>query len=112
MSETYKILGQTSPAATTNTTLYTVPTTGTKGQVVVSVLWIANTTAGGIAIRVFCVPSGSSAAQTNALIYGRSLAANTEDATLKGLTLRSGDSIVVYAAAVNVVFTLFGTLIN
>ena len=112
MSETYKILAQVSPAATTNTTLYTVPTTGTKGQIASSVLQICNTTAGAITIRVFCVPSGSSAAQTNALIYGRSMAANTEDSTLKGMTLRSGDSIVVYASAVNMVFTLFGALIN
>jgi hypothetical protein len=103
--ETLKILGQTSPAATTNTTLYTVPT---KTQAVISTLAVANTTNASVTIRVFIVKSGASAAQTNALYYELSIPANETLAATMGITLAASDAIVVYASTTNVVFHAFG----
>lgn len=105
MVETAKILEQESPAATSNTTLYTTPS---KTQTVVSTLAICNTNATAQTVRVFVVPSGSTAAQTNAILYDYSLAGNSTYGLTLGITLGAGDFIVVYASATNVVFHLFG----
>jgi len=112
VAEVFKILGEPSNPSTTNTTLYSVPNTDQKAQAVISVLVIANTTNAALTARVFCVPRGGSAAQSNALFYDFSIAANTTDTALKGLTLRAGDSIVVRASATNLIFTAFGSEIT
>lgn len=105
MVETLHILGQESPAATSNTTLYTA---AANTRAACSSLCVANTNATAQSIRVFIVLSGSSAAQTNALYYDTPIPANDTLTSTVGITLGSGDSIVVYASATNVVFHLFG----
>jgi hypothetical protein len=55
--ERFKILGQSSPNAVTNATLYTVPAST---QSVISTINICNTTASATTCRVAAVPSGQS----------------------------------------------------
>lgn len=109
MTETMKILGQSSPAATTNTTIYTVPS---QTQAVISSIIIANTTAGALTYRIHVLASGGTTAQTNAIYYDVSLAANTSLVVKPGITLSEDDFIVIYASAVNMVFTVFGVEIS
>lgn len=108
MSETFKILGQSNPG-TVNTTLYTCPS---QTQTVVSFVSVCNTTSGSVTIRIYVLQSGSTATVSNAFIYDRTLTANLTIDVLKGLTLRAGDSIVVYASASNVTFHAFGSEIS
>lgn len=106
--ETLKILGQSDPA-NANTTLYTCPD---QTQTVVSVLNICNRTGGALTARVYVVPKGKSTGTGYAVMYDKSIAANTVDTTLKGLTLRGGDIIVVYASATGLVYSAFGSEVS
>jgi hypothetical protein len=108
--QTFKILGQADPGAMTNATLYTVPD---QAQVVISVLNIANTTGAAVTVRVYAVQKGASpAAATNALAYDLSVAANSVDTTIKKITLRGGDYVVIYSSAAGCTFSLFGSEIS
>jgi hypothetical protein len=49
MPNTYKILGQAAPAATTETTLYSVPAAT---QAVISTITVANRTASSVTFRI------------------------------------------------------------
>lgn len=107
--ETSQILAQSSPAATTATTLYTA---GTKTQTVISTLFVCNSNASDQTFRVHVVPSGGSAAQTNALFYNCAILANNTTAITCGITLRDGESLVVYSSATNINYHLFGVEIT
>lgn len=107
--ETFKILGQSQPSATTNTTLYTVPD---KTQTVISTLAICNTNAAARTIRVYIVPDGGSAATSNALYYDLSIASYDTFAATIGLTLGASDFIVVYTSGADVTFQAFGSEVS
>lgn len=106
MATTYKVLGQSNPAATTATTLYTVPAST---STVVSTVVVSNLSASAITYRISVRPAG--AAQTNAMYiaYDVSLAANDSVALTLGLTLATTDVVTVYASTANVAFTAFGS---
>ena len=108
MSELFKILGQSNPS-TTNTTLYTCPA---QTQTVISVVTIANTTGGALTARLYAVPVNVTLSVDNALMYGKSISANTTDTTIKGITLRGGDTLVCYASATGLVYSAFGSEIS
>jgi len=76
MATTYKVLGQSNPAATTLTTLYTVPAST---STVISTITVANqaATAATYRIAVRIAAAGISAAQY--LAYDVSLPANATD---------------------------------
>ena len=108
MAQLFRILGQAAPGAA-NVVLYSVPA---QTQTVISVLNIANTTAGALTCRVYATENGAAATTTNTLAYGLSVAANAVDATIKSITLRGGDSIIVYGSAAGLTFSLFGSEIS
>lgn len=110
--EIIKILGQVSPAAATETVLYTVPV---KRSAVVRVTAL-NLNAAGVGLAdVAIVPNGggaSSPATTseNYLIKVESLAAGKpyEGNALKGITLSEFDEIRVLANSPTLAFSCFG----
>jgi glucose-6-phosphate dehydrogenase assembly protein OpcA len=106
MATSYKVLGQQNPAATTATTLYTVPAST---QTVVSTLVIANQAASAATFRISVRPAG--AAQTNAmyLAYDVTVGANDSTALTLGITLATTDVITVYASSATLSFTAFGS---
>jgi len=106
MATTYKVLGQTNPAATTATTLYTVPSAT---QAVVSTIVIANLTTSSATFRISVRPAG--AAQTNAMYvaYDVTVAASDSTALTLGITLGATDVITVYGSTANLSFTAFGS---
>lgn len=109
MVETFKILGQVSPAAAANTVLYTAPE---KTQTVCSTLSVCNTNATPVTIRVFIVPSGGSASTSNALYYGLVIPANDTLTATIGVTLGADCSIYVYSSATLTCFQLFGSEVS
>lgn len=106
MATTYKVLGQSNPAATTLTTLYTVPSAT---ETVVSTITVANISASAITYRIAIRPNGASIANAQYLAYDVSLAANSTTAYTLGLTLDATDVISVYASDTNAVFQAFGS---
>ena len=106
MATTYKVLGQSNPAATTLTTLYTVPSAT---EAVVSTISVANLSASAITYRIAIRPNGASIANSQYLVYDATLAANSTTAYTLGITLDAADVISVYASDTNGVFQAFGS---
>lgn len=105
MATTYKVLGQAHPAATTDTTLYTVPSAT---SAVCSTLAICNlgvSTTYRVAIR----PAGVAIEDKHYIVFESSI--NQYDSVLLtlGVTLAATDVVTVRAATADVSFNLFGS---
>lgn len=106
MPTTYKVLGQSNPAATTATTLYTVPATT---QTVVSTVTVCNQTSTAGTYRVAVRVAGGALAASQYVAYDVSLPGNASDTLTLGLTLGAADVITVYASAATFSFNAFGS---
>lgn len=96
------ILGQSSPAATTNTTVYTVPA-ATTATFNVS---IANTTGNIIAVRLAVASTGTPAA-SEYLEYDTALPANGV-LERTGIVAQAAERVVVYASATGLSVSVYG----
>jgi hypothetical protein len=107
MTIAYKVLGQSAPTTTSNTTLYTVPV---GRSAVASSLTITNTTSGLPTCRIFIRIASAAAATSNALVYDTIIQANDLNPLTIGLTLSAGDVITVQSSIANALtFQLFGS---
>lgn len=106
MATTYKVLGQSNPAATTATTLYTVPSAT---QAVVSTIVIANLSATTGTFRIAVRVAGATLANSQYVAYDVSVGANDSTALTLGITLGATDVITVYASSTSLTFTAFGS---
>lgn len=104
MANTFKVLGQSAPAATTDTTLYTVPT---NTYTTVSTLNVCNR-GSAATFRVAVRPLGRALANEHYLYYDTALGANASLNVTIGMTLASGTVITVYASTGDTSFNLFG----
>jgi glucose-6-phosphate dehydrogenase assembly protein OpcA len=109
MPQTHKVLGQSNPAATTLTTLYTVPAST---QAVCSTITICNTASSATTYRIAVRPAGAATATSQYLAYDAALPANDTATLTLGVTLATTDVISVYAASANVAFSAFGVEIT
>ena len=106
MATNYKVLGQSNPAATTATTLYTVPAAT---QAIVSTVTVCNQTATAGTYRIAVRVAGAALAASQYLAYDVSLPGNASDTLTLGITLGATDVITVYASAATFSFNAFGT---
>jgi len=108
MATAYKVLGQSNPAATTLTTLYTVPAST---SAVCSTLTICNL---GISttFRVAIRPGGAGIANQHYIVYDNFINANDSIYLTIGTTLATTDVVSVYAGTANVAFNLSGSEIT
>jgi hypothetical protein len=106
MATNYKVLGQSNPAATTATTLYTVPAAT---QSIVSTLTVTNQTATAGTYRIAVRVAGAALAAAQYLAYDVSLPGNATDTLTLGVTLGATDVITVYASAATFSFNAFGS---
>lgn len=106
MATTYKVLGQSNPAATTLTTLYTVPAST---QAVISSISVANLTATAATFRIAVRPAGASI--TNAHYLGYDITVGASDTTIitVGITMNATDVLSVYGSTANLTFQAFGS---
>jgi glucose-6-phosphate dehydrogenase assembly protein OpcA len=109
MPTTYKVLGQSNPAATTATTLYTVPTAT---EAVVSTIVIANLTATAATFRIAIRPNGATLANSQYIAYDITVGASDSTALTLGITMDAADIITVYGSTANLTFTAFGSEIS
>jgi len=66
MANTFKRLGSSRPTDTSNTTVYTTPTSTTT---IIKSIRICNTTDTSVTARIFLVPSGGTADETTAIYW-------------------------------------------
>ena len=106
MTTIYKVLGQSAPSATTDTTLYTVPAAT---DTVVSTIVVANRSASAGTYRIAVRPAGASISNEHYLAYDVAIAANDSTALTLGITLDATDVITVRASTADLSFTAFGS---
>jgi hypothetical protein len=106
MAKNYKIIAQASPAATTDTTLYTVPSST---QVTISSITICNRAATAATYRIAMRPNGETLADKHYIAFGATVPANDTIALTLGLTADAADVITVYASSASVSFGIFGS---
>lgn len=106
MPITYKVLGQSNPAAVTPSTLYTVPAST---QTVVSTITATNigTTVG--TFRIAIRPAGATLANQHYLVYDAALNGSDMVTFTLGITLATTDVITIYASSANFTFQAFGS---
>ena len=108
MAVSYKVLGQSKPAADTATTLYTVPT-GAGNYAVVSSLVINNLTQDSTAVRVAIRPAGATLEDKHYILYGTTVSAFQTQVFTIGITVASTDVVTVYDENGKCSFNLFGS---
>jgi hypothetical protein len=106
MATTYKILGQSAPAATTASDVYTV---GSGLQAVISTVTVCNRGTGSATYRVSARPNGDAQANQHYLAYDSTVPANDTIALTLGLTLDAADVVTVYGSTANLSFNVFGS---
>ena len=109
MASAFSVLGQVNPAATTLTTLYTVPAST---QAVCSTLVVCNQGGGAGTFRVAVRPAGAVVAAKHYLAYDTAIAANAVVTFTIGITLEATDIVSVYASSTTMSFSLFGQQIT
>lgn len=109
MATVYKVLGQSAPSATTDTTLYTVPAST---SAVTSTISIANRGAASATYRIAIRPAGASIATSHYIAYDSSVAPNDGILLTIGMTLATTDVVTVRASTADLTFSLFGSEIS
>jgi hypothetical protein len=106
MATTYKVLGQVNPSATTNTTLYTVPSAT---SAVVSTISVCNQAGTAATFRIAVRPAGETLAAKHYIVYGATVPASDSTFFTIGITLATTDVVTVYASSANVSFNAYGS---
>jgi hypothetical protein len=106
MATDYKVLGQSAPAATTASTLYTVPAAT---KTVCSTLTVCNRDAATGTYRVAVRPAGATLANQHYIVFDASIPGNATDTISIGATLAATDVVTIYASSANFSFSLFGS---
>lgn len=109
MAETYKVLGQSSPSATTATTLYTCPAST---QTVISTISVCNRGSSVGTFRIAIRPNGATLANQHYLVFDPSVAAKDTLFLSIGATIDAADILEVYASSADFSFNAFGSEIS
>lgn len=109
MPTNYKVLGQSAPSATTDTTLYTVPSAT---ETIISTIVIANRAASAGTYRIAIRPNGTTLANSHYVAFDVAIAANDSTALTLGITIDASDVVTVRASSADMTFTAFGSEIS
>jgi hypothetical protein len=109
MPTVYKVLGQVAPSATTNTTLYTVPSAT---STVVSTINVANTGGAADLVRIAVRPAGATLANLHYITFAVQVPSGSVYTYTSGVTLATTDIITVYSTTGTSSFSAFGSEIS
>jgi hypothetical protein len=109
MATTYKVLGQLEPAATTETTLYTVPSAT---EAVCSTLSVCNRATAAATFRVRIKINNEADADKQFVMFDAPIAAKDTLLLTFGSTLGAGDVVRAYSSNADTAFSLFGSEIS
>lgn len=105
MANTFKVLGQSDPSATTLTDVYTVPAST---ETTISTLTVANRSSSATSFRISVAPAGAADSDEQYLYYDIATAGNDTFAATLGITLEATDVVRVYATDATLSFQFFG----
>jgi hypothetical protein len=106
MATTYKVLAQSAPSATTNTDIYTVPSST---QTVISTIVVANRATSAATYRIAVRPNGATLANQHYLAFDVTVGAGDSTTITLGITVDAADVLTVYASTANLSFNVFGS---
>jgi glucose-6-phosphate dehydrogenase assembly protein OpcA len=109
MPTAYKVLGQVTPSATTDTTLYTVPSST---SAVVATISVCNRGTASGTFRIAVRPAGASIAAEHYIVFDAALGANATAPFTLGVTLATTDVVTVRASTADFSFSAFGSEIS
>ena len=109
MAMVYKVLGQKSPAATTDFNLYTV--SGSK-QAIINCITVANRDANSATYRISVRPDGATLTADHYIAYDVQVGSNTSVSLNLGLTLDTNDVITVQSSTATITFNAYGVEID
>lgn len=109
MATNYKVLGQSAPSATTDTTLYTVPAAT---QAVISTITVANRATTAATFRIAVRPDGAALANQHYVAFDVLIDPNATTTFTLGITLGDTDVVTVRASTANLSFCAFGSEIT
>lgn len=105
MAQTLKVLGQVNPAATTLTTLYTVPAATTTA---VSSIIVCNEASSDATFRISVQIAGAADNAKQYVYYDTVVEANDTFIATVGLTLGATDVVKCYASTTTLAFSAMG----
>jgi len=110
MPQTYKVLGQSAPAANATVNIYTVPAAT---QAIVSSIVITNRNAAANATyRIAVQPAGAAIANQHFIAYDSTVTALDSIALSLGVSMGNTDVLSVYSGNANISFSVFGVEIT
>lgn len=109
MAKAYKILGQASPGATTDTDVYTVPSAT---EAVISSIVIANRSNSAATYNIAARPNGAAISNEHYVAFNITVAANDSTALNLGLTMDAADVLTVQGSTGDLTFSVFGSEIS
>lgn len=109
MALNYKVLGQSAPSATTDTTLYTVPA---QKEAVVSSIAVVNRGSSSGTYRIAVRPNGATIANQHYIAYDNAIDGKATEILAIGITLDAADVISVYGSSADFSFNAFGVEIQ
>jgi hypothetical protein len=109
MATNYKVLGQEAPAATTATTLYTVPSAT---EAVISTIFVCNRGTDASTFRIAVRPNAATLADEHYIAYDVLILGSTSTAITVGVTMDAADLLEVYASSGDLSFNVFGSEIS
>ena len=105
MADTYKVLGQSKPAATTLTAAYTVPASTSS---LVSSITVANQSATATSYRLSVAIAGAVDTAAQYIAYDVAIAGNEVQSLTLGIGLATTDVVRVYNTLATLSFNIFG----
>ena len=109
MATAYKVLGQSAPSATTDTTLYTVPSAT---EAVVSSITVCNRGTAAGTYRIAIRPDGAAIANQHYFAFDANLNAKASETWTIGVTINASDVITVRASSADFSFGAYGSEIT
>ena len=109
MATAYKVLGQSAPAATTATALYTCPAST---QTVISTISVCNRGSSSGTFRISVRPNGATLANQHYIAFDAAIAAKDTLFITVGATIDAADVVEVYASSADFSFNAFGSEIT
>jgi hypothetical protein len=105
----YKVLGQSAPAATTDTNVYTVPSAT---ETIISTIIVANRDSSAGTFRLSIRPDGDAQADEHYIAYDVPIAGADSTTLTLGITLDAADVVTFYASSADMSINVFGTEID
>lgn len=109
MAETYKILGQSDPAATTPTSVYEVPAATTA---IINEITICNRDSSDHTIRIALCDDEGSIGDEEYIVYDATIPANDSIGIERSYTLQAGKIVAAYVDAQELSITVCGVEIT